>query len=123
MPQVPATVCDYQLEVNLISYNNSARRLADGSCCDLEGGGVCLPQDTCDVQFTFSVQNFHTLTTFRGQTKVLGTYDNTDVIIFPNCGTLTNNVRNPLTSIVPTDQWSAGVSITILYQLSFGPVS
>lgn len=114
MPQIPATVCDYQLEVNLISYNNSARRLADGSCCDLEGGGgVCLSQDTCDVRLTFSVQNFHTLMMFHSQTKVFGTYDNTDAIAFPNCGTLMSSVRNPLTFIVPTNQWSAGVSIII----------
>jgi hypothetical protein len=112
--QVPATVCDYQLEVNLISYNNSARRLANGSCCDLDNpGGACLQQHTCDVRFTFSVQNFFTLTTFHSQTKVFGTYENTDDILFPNCGTLMSSVRNPLTFIVPTNQWSAGVSIKI----------
>ena len=51
--------------------------------------------------------------TFQRQTKVLGPYENTDVITFPNCSTLvnSNNERNPLTFIVPTNQWSAGVSI------------
>ena len=119
MPQVPATVCDYQLEVNLISYNNSARRLGDGSCCDLEGGGgACLPQDTCDVRLTFSVQDFRTLMTFNSQTKVLGPYENTDAITFLNCSTFMNNERNPLTFIVPTNQWSAGVSISIIDSVS-----
>jgi hypothetical protein len=114
MSQVPATVCDYQLEVNLISYNNSARRLEDGSCCDLENGGICFPQDTCDARFTFSIQNFATQMTFHSQTKVFGTYEGTDAITFPNCSTLMNGVRNPLTFIIPTNQWSAGVSVSII---------
>jgi hypothetical protein len=118
MPQVPATVCDYQLEVNLISYNNSARRLADGSCCDLErSDGVCLSQDSCDARFTFSVQNFATQMTFDSQTKVFGTYENTDTITFLNCSTLMSSVTNPLTFIIPTNQWSAGVSININYSV------
>ena len=112
--QVPVVVCEYQVEVNLISYDNPQRRLADGSCCDLESGGVCFPQDTCDVRFTFSVQNIHTLTTFNSQTKVFGTYENTDMLTFPNCSTLMNNVRNPLTFIVPTNQWNATVSFNII---------
>jgi hypothetical protein len=52
--------------------------------------------------------------TLHTQTKVFGTYENTDDISFPNCGTLMSSVRNPLTFIVPTDQWSAGVSIKII---------
>jgi hypothetical protein len=46
-------------------------------------------------------------------TKVFGTYENTDAITFPNCGALMSSVRNPLTFIIPTNQWSAGVSIKI----------
>ena len=99
--------------MNLISYDNPERRLSGGTCCDLESGGVCFPQDTCDVRLTFSVQNFNTLTTFHSQTKVLGTYENTDMITFANCSTLMNAVRNPLTFMVPTNQWNAGVRITI----------
>ena len=108
-------LCDYQLEVNLISYDNPQRRLEDGSCCDLESGGMCFPQDTCDVRFTFSVQNFHTLMTFNTQTKVFGPYDNTDALTFSNCSTLMNNVRNPLAFIVPTNQWNAGVSFNTVH--------
>ena len=78
-----------------------------------------MPQDTCDVRFTFSVQNFFTGTTFLRQTKVLGTYDNTDAVTFPNCSTLMNNERNPLTFIVPTNQWSAGVSMSTLYRNAY----
>ena len=114
--QVPVIVCDYQLEVNLISYNNSARRLADGSCCDLENGGICFPQDTCDVRFTFSVQNFNTFMTFNDQTNVLGPYDDSDMLTFSNCSVLSakNNVQNPLRFIIPTSQWKAEVSVSTL---------
>ena len=99
--------------MNLISYN-SAGRLEDGSCCDLESGDICIPQDTCDVRFTFEVRNLHTQTPFNSQTKVFGPYENTDMISFPNCSTLvsTSNtaVRNPLTFTIPLSQWNAGVS-------------
>ena len=112
--QVPPIICDYQLEVNLISYNNSARRLEDGSCCDLESGSMCFQQDTCDVRFTFEVRNLHTQTPFNSQTKVFGPYENTDMISFPDCSTLmsTSNtaVRNPLIFIIPSNQWNAMVS-------------
>ena len=112
--QVPVIICDYQLEVNLLSYNNSARRLQDGRCCDLRNPNdpqaPCLPQDSCDVRFTFSVQNFNTLMTFNSQTKVLGTYDSSDVIRFAGCSTLTNDVSNPLVFQIPTNEWNAGVS-------------
>ena len=107
---MPPIICDYQLEVNLISYNNSAKMLADGSCCDLEQNGICFPQDTCDIRFTFEVRNFHTQMPFNSQTKVFGPYENTDVIIFPNCSTLMNNVRNPLMFLIPSNQWNANVS-------------
>ena len=110
--QVPITVCDYQVEVNLVSYNNPQGRLQDGSCCDLDSGSVCLPQDTCDVRLTFSVQNFGTSTTFNLQTKVLGTYENRDMITFASCSILTNNERNPIKFAIPTNQWRMGVSIT-----------
>ena len=97
--------------MNLITYAHSARRLIEGSCCDgLETNGVCL--GICDVQFTFSVQNFDTMTTFDSQTKVFGTYESTDEITFPNCGTLRSSVRNPLIFIISTNQWSVGVSIS-----------
>ena len=110
---MPVIVCDYQLEVNLISYNNPERKLQDGQCCDLRGADPCLPQDSCDVRFTFSVQNFNTLVTFHLQTKVLGTYENTDMIIFTNCSALMGNERNPLKFIIPSNQWTDGVSYTL----------
>ena len=118
-PQVPVIVCDYQVEVNLISYNNPQRRLQDGSCCDLESGGNCLPQDTCDVRLTFSVQNFATLMTFHDQTKVLGTYENSDMISFANCSTLTNNERNPLKFTIATNQWNMGVRLPLVNAQDF----
>ena len=109
--QVPVVICDYQLEVNLNSYNNSERRLEVGTCCDLENNGFCFPQDTCDVRFTFQVTNLHTLTMFYSQTKVFGPYENTDMITFPNCSILISNVGNPLTFIIPSNRWNAGVSL------------
>ena len=113
--QVPPIICDYQLEVNLISYNNSAGRLEDGSCCDLENHmGICVPQDTCDITFTFEVRNFHTQIPFPSQTKVFGPYDNTDMINFPNCSTLMSSVRNPLTFVVPSTRWTGNVSQSII---------
>ena len=48
--------------------------------------------------------------TFNTQTKVLGAYENTDMLMFADCSTLTGGVQNPLTFVVPTNQWNAGVS-------------
>ena len=104
-------VCDYQLEINLISYNNSARRLENGQCCDVKttnAQGMCSLEDTCDVQFTFSVENIDTATTFSDQNKVVGQYN--DVVSFDSCSAFLNGVRNPLTFIIPTRQWKTGVS-------------
>jgi hypothetical protein len=55
--------------------------------------------------------------TFHSQNKVFGTYENTDAITFPNCSTLMSSVRNPLTFIVPTNQWNAGVSIFVVIRI------
>ena len=110
--QIPVIICDYQLEVYLISYNNSQRKLADGTCCDLRSlsspEGPCFPQDTCDARLSFSIQNATTL--LNSQTKVLGPYDDTDVILFPNCSNLTNGERNPLRFRIPSNEWNSGVS-------------
>ena len=104
-------MCDYQVEVNLISYNNSARRLENGQFCDIKTSNAqaeCSLQDTCDVQFTFTIENLNTVTTFSDQNKVVGRYG--DVIRFDNCSTFLNGVRNPLTFIIPASQWKSGVS-------------
>ena len=114
--QVSVALCDYQLELNLISYNNSARSLENGRCCDTNTRTMqrCSVQDTCDVQFTFSVENINTVTTFSDQNKVVGTYENSDVIQFNNCSVFTNGVRNPLTFIIPSNQWRSGVSQLVM---------
>ena len=59
--QVSVAMCDYQLELSLISYNNSARSLENGRCCDSNTLTMCSVQDTCDIQFTFSVENINTV--------------------------------------------------------------
>jgi hypothetical protein len=109
--QASVAMCDYQVEVNLISYNNSARRLQNGQCCDIKtttAEGTCSLQDTCDVQFTFSVENIITVTMFGDQDKIVGRYS--DAVRFDNCSTFLNGVRNPLTFIIPSKQWRSGVS-------------
>ena len=102
-------ISDYQLEVNLVSYNNPERRLQGGQCCDL-GTTSCLPQDTCDARLTFSVLNFDTSMRFPLLTKVVGTYQDTDMITFPNCSNLMGGEKNPLKFVIPTNQWNTGVS-------------
>ena len=109
--QVSAVMCDYQVEVNLISYNNSARRLENGQCCDIKSSNAqteCSLYDTCDVQFTFSIENINTVMTFSDQNKVVGRYN--DTIRFDSCSTFLNGVRNPLTFVIPSNQWKSGVS-------------
>ena len=111
-------VCDYQIEVNLISYNNSARRLdnGQGQCCDVKTNNTmqpaasCLGQDTCDVQFKFSAENFTTRMKFSGQSVVIGPYQDSDVITFDRCCTLMDSSRNPLVFLVPSTDWRNGVS-------------
>ena len=117
--QLSVAVCDYQLEVNLISYNNSARMLQDGQCCESNALAMCSEQDSCDVRFTFSAENINTVTTFSDQNKVVGTYENSDVIRFDNCSTFKNGVRNPLTFIIPSNQWKSGVGHCMSYILCF----
>ena len=113
--QVSAAVCDYQVEVNLISYNNSERRLQNGQCCDIKTNNTqqtvsCLEQDTCDVGFKFSVENLDTGTKFSNQSVVIGTYQDSNLITFDRCCTLINGVRNPLVFVIPSTSWSNGVS-------------
>ena len=106
-------VCDYQLEINIISYNNSAGRLETSQqCCDAgvsDDDGSCSLEDSCDTYFTFSVQNFNSMITLSAQTKSFGTYDNRNVITFATCSTLMNGIRNPLTFVIPFHFWSDGV--------------
>ena len=104
-------VCDYQIEVNLISYNNSAGRLENGQCCDVKTSRMpCSLQETCDVQFTFSVENINTRTVFGDQDKVVGTYNDQVRLNIDNCSPFLNGVRNPLTFVIPSNQWRSGVS-------------
>ena len=110
-------MCDYEVEVSLISYNNSAMRLQNDQCCDIktsstqQAAASCLGQtDTCDVRFRFSVENSDTGTEFRNQSVVLGLYQDSNVITFDRCCTLMNGVRNPLVFVIPPTNWSKGVS-------------
>ena len=109
--QVPVIVCDYQLELKLISYNHSTGRLQNGRCCDSRKNNdihaPCSLQDTCDVRFEFLVQNFMRTVSNR----YFGIYDNSDIITFANCSTLINSyVQHPLTFTIPTNKWNEGVS-------------
>lgn len=113
-------VCDYQIEVNLISYNNSARRLDNGlgQCCDVKTNNTmqpaasCLGQDTCDVRFKFSAENFTTRMKYSDQSVVIGPYQDSDVVTFDRCCTLMDGSRNPLVFLVPSTDWRNGVSCT-----------
>jgi hypothetical protein len=108
-------VCDYQIEVNLISYNNSARRLQNGQCCDtktnstMQAAAPCLGQDTCDVRFKFSAENYTTKMKIRNQSVIIGPYQDSDVITFDRCCTLMDGTRNPLIFIIPSSNWRNGV--------------
>ena len=52
--------------------------------------------------------------TFSDQDKIVGTYENSDMIAFDNCSTLMNGVRNPLTFFIPSSQWNSGVSFKLV---------
>lgn len=112
------TVSDYQIEVNLISYNNSARRLDNGhgQCCDvktndtMQPAASCSGPDTCDVRFKFSAENFTTGMKFSEQSVVIGPYQDSDVIVFDRCCTLMDGSRNPLVFVIPSTNWRNGVS-------------
>ena len=104
---------DYQVEVQLVQYANPTGRISDGQCCDLASGTSCHAAETCDVRITFSPRNLDTNMLFSSETKAIGTYDNTDLIDFPNCAeleTFVAAVTNPLTFCIPSSQWTGDVS-------------
>ena len=118
--QISLTACDYQVEVSLISYNNSVMRLQNGQCCDIKTNSTqqavvsCGGQtDTCDVRFRFSAEILDAEKELYNQSIVLGPYQDSNMITFARCCTLTNGARNPLVFVVPPAQWRNGVSESV----------
>lgn len=105
---------DYQFEIRLLSYVNPRGLDAEMMCCEPEAmiDGNCIPQATCDTQFYIRLQNFHRVASI-GNSFVLGTFDDTNSITFPNCGTI-KNVQLPLVVTFPRNQFNPGVSIIII---------
>lgn len=114
---VPTLVLgDYQIEIDLRSYNNSGGRQNDGTCCDAtHPNGFCFPGDTCDTRLTFTVRNFDTNVMFPSETKTVGDYDDMDIINFMNCNQLINGQCNPLTFFISPGSWGDRVSYTHIF--------
>jgi len=102
---------DFQLEINLLTYQNPRRWKSSQTCCDTQGSSNCLIQNTCDTEIAIRLQNFDQLTNI-GTGLLVGPYNDRDFITFPSCDTLLNNVQNPLVFTFSTAQFSVGVSKT-----------
>ena len=110
---IPTLVlADYQIELDLRSYNNSGGRRSDTTCCDatIPNTQICFPGDTCDTRLNFNVRNFDTNQMYIDQTKTVGDYDGMDIINFMNCSQLINGQGNPLVFVIDPTTWTRNVS-------------
>ena len=104
---------DYQFELRLISYNNPRGFTEDLNCCDAQfSPQTCVPQDQCDTEFFIRLRNFDRGSAQLGSTKLVGVYQDMNMISFPSCGALTGNFDNPLVYTFPTSQFTTGPGFT-----------
>ena len=80
------------------------------ACCEpeVEFEGVCLEQNTCDTEFSISIENTSTGRPI-GTAMVVGEFENMNMIMFPNCGEIVNDIQNPLIFTFSTNDYTTGV--------------
>ena len=116
--QLAASVhADYQLEIRLQSYMNPGGLTDAMTCCEPEAviRGMCIPQATCDTEFSFQIENFSRLRRI-GQQIMLGVFEDMDSIEFPNCGVITGERENPLVFTFSTSDFNATAGVCLQYQ-------